>query len=440
MIETELNEVPKPNGSIPIKFIVIGMEASGKSSFIQQFVNEEVTNNNAKKANKTTLYSVDPSEKYPVRIEFEERTLNQMTEADKADAYFVPTQINPPDFREERATNKELIDQEVREFKKQRKILLGSADAFLLTLDMTNQTNFNKSVTEFMNNKAVLGKNKRIILVGTKADDVDHQQVSEEEIKKVAKQYGVPYVITSAKDNVNITEIYKVFIPKILSEKLSHLKEKIKKENKAEIKKENKSSPSFFGKLFAYIPAFFSHHSNENTKSNFQQNQNSTGFAEFEFPPSLKFLVSGEPHSGKSTLISMFAEESHFPYVSNEILENEKVISKNMIYRKEDDFQINLRLLERPKTNYSSSDSYKVFRNIDGMMIMVDMTNKASLENLSFHIKEANTVSSPNLTKIIVGTKADDSAHQEMTEADIKKVAEKYNIPYRCRARLRPTL
>ncbi len=54
------------------------------------------------------------------------------------------------------------------------------------------------------------------IIVGNKLDKSEEREVSEEEGRKFAKKYGVDYIETSAKNDMNVNKAFELLAIKIL--------------------------------------------------------------------------------------------------------------------------------------------------------------------------------------------------------------------------------
>lgn len=65
-------------------------------------------------------------------------------------------------------------------------------------------------------------KTAQIILVATKTDQVNKRQISYDEAKKLADRMQVPYIETSAKENINVTETFKLLVHNIENALSSH--------------------------------------------------------------------------------------------------------------------------------------------------------------------------------------------------------------------------
>lgn len=85
----------------------------------------------------------------------------------------------------------------------------GSHAAFII-FDLTKRDTFD-AVPRWLEayNKNISGEQNRvIILVGNKKDLSDERQISTEEAKSLADSYSMAYFETSAKDGVNVNEIF----------------------------------------------------------------------------------------------------------------------------------------------------------------------------------------------------------------------------------------
>lgn len=73
--------------------------------------------------------------------------------------------------------------------------------------DVTNRHSYEAGVAHALENiRNFAPNNVTKILVATKIDLADQRRVSHEEAKQMAEKLGIPYIETSAKDDVNIVE------------------------------------------------------------------------------------------------------------------------------------------------------------------------------------------------------------------------------------------
>ena len=94
-------------------------------------------------------------------------------------------------------------------------------DGVLITYDVTNKESFDKiyyrvkTVKKNINDK----NNTKIVLIGNKIDLKEEREISEDDGKKIAKEYNMNYYETSAKENIGINELMKDVIKDILNGK-----------------------------------------------------------------------------------------------------------------------------------------------------------------------------------------------------------------------------
>jgi len=83
------------------------------------------------------------------------------------------------------------------------------SDAAIVVFDITSEQSFSKAeywITELQTQTKT--KQMLIVLAGNKVDMEDERRVSIEDAKKLADDNGILYFETSAKNNVNVTEMF----------------------------------------------------------------------------------------------------------------------------------------------------------------------------------------------------------------------------------------
>ena len=124
------------------------------------------------------------------------------------------------------------------------------ANGIILTYDITDKNSFLKIPNWIKQIEANAPKNVKKILVGNKTDKIDtlDRVVTEEEGKKLAKDYNMHFFETSAKTGQNVTEAFDCLIKEIMKEqgiiKIEQeivLKEKNNKEEEKGCYNENKN-------------------------------------------------------------------------------------------------------------------------------------------------------------------------------------------------------
>lgn len=90
------------------------------------------------------------------------------------------------------------------------------ASAAVVVFDITHPSSFERAkkwVVELRQN--VANPSLVIALVGNKADLAEQRTVSEEDAQSYAEESGLLYFETSAKDNVNVTELFDTVAEKL---------------------------------------------------------------------------------------------------------------------------------------------------------------------------------------------------------------------------------
>ena len=108
----------------------------------------------------------------------------------------------------------------------------GSQGA-LIVYDIANEESFNNIGKWLERANEKLNENAKIILVGNKIDLADQRKVQTETASEKAKELNMPLMETSALENKNIKEVFKMLLINMYEE---YEKEKIKKKEKEKVK------------------------------------------------------------------------------------------------------------------------------------------------------------------------------------------------------------
>ena len=91
------------------------------------------------------------------------------------------------------------------------------ANAIIIVFDLSDKKSF-ISITEWLKQiEKHANANVFKFLVGNKSDLVDERKVTYEEAKQYADEHELPYIETSAKEGINITELFDSSIKSFLS-------------------------------------------------------------------------------------------------------------------------------------------------------------------------------------------------------------------------------
>ena len=108
----------------------------------------------------------------------------------------------------------------------------GSQGA-LIVYDIANEESFNNIGKWLERANEKLNENAKIILVGNKIDLADQRKVQTETALEKAQELNMPLMETSALENKNIKEVFKMLLINMYEE---YEKEKIKKKEKEKVK------------------------------------------------------------------------------------------------------------------------------------------------------------------------------------------------------------
>lgn len=116
-------------------------------------------------------------------------------------------------------------------------------DGFILTYSINSRSSFSV-LGDWLNriNSAVDIKTTPVVIAGNKCDLQEQREVSKEEGEKYAKDRGFEFLETSAKDNINIKEIFEILYRKI-HEKILKKEGEEKEKNSFQIGKNNEKNP-----------------------------------------------------------------------------------------------------------------------------------------------------------------------------------------------------
>ena len=137
-----------------------------------------------------------------------------------------------------------------------------------------------------------------------------------------------------------------------------------------------------------------------------------------------KVCVVGDSGVGKTCLLQRFTLDN---FTTNHITTvGVDFMIKNVNIEEKD---IKLQLWDK-----SGQEQYKAiisnyYKRSKGIIIVFDVTNKDSFENIGMWIKEIQEKGEANVCKILVGNKCD-SEDRNVTTEDGQKVAKEYNLQY----------
>ncbi|MBY8990408.1 MAG: GTP-binding protein [Candidatus Lokiarchaeota archaeon] len=100
------------------------------------------------------------------------------------------------------------IGGQIRQMAPYRTKFYNGANAAFIVIDRTREDTMSSVKKWYEDIKNSIPKNIPIVLVGNKSDLVAEIKISEEDIKKVAQDFGFHYILTSAKSGENVNDAF----------------------------------------------------------------------------------------------------------------------------------------------------------------------------------------------------------------------------------------
>lgn len=143
---------------------------------------------------------------------------------------------------------------------------------------------------------------------------------------------------------------------------------------------------------------------------------------------SLKLLLLGDTNTGKTSILSRFTDEknefnpSHIATIG---------MDQKMKYVNYKEYKIKLDIWDSAGQERFQAITTNYIRGVDGVIYVFDLTNIDSLNNLKnwFKLTDRN-VDSNLYKKIVMANKCDLEDKIQVSDVEIKKFCEKYNIRY----------
>ena len=140
----------------------------------------------------------------------------------------------------------------------------------------------------------------------------------------------------------------------------------------------------------------------------------------------LKLLSLGEAGVGKTSIISMYAENNFFPNQQPTIGIDFK--TKNLKYKNK---QFKILIWDTAGQERFRKITNQYYNNADGIFLVFDVTKNNTFEQISYWINEINNKIDKNKIGIIlIGNKIDINEKRQVTIEQAQKIAECFNIPY----------
>eukprot|EP01125_Pyxidicula_operculata_P015969 TRINITY_DN5451_c0_g1_i3.p1 TRINITY_DN5451_c0_g1~~TRINITY_DN5451_c0_g1_i3.p1 ORF type:complete len:190 (+),score=34.58 TRINITY_DN5451_c0_g1_i3:14-583(+) len=138
-----------------------------------------------------------------------------------------------------------------------------------------------------------------------------------------------------------------------------------------------------------------------------------------------KINLVGDSSSGKSSLLSRFAEdtftESYIPTIGADFRVKTVEI---------DGRRVKLRIWDIREGTKSIKTQIQYFRGSRAIIIVYDITDRASYENVTQWYKDINDCAPEYVQKMLIGNKCDLEVKREVGYDDARELAESLSIPF----------
>ena len=251
------------------------------------------------------------------------------------------------------------------------------SDGIILVYDVTNKSSFDNLKNWIKEIKNESSKNTPIFIIGNKTDDIENRIITTEQGKKFVEENGLILCECSAKNGVNINFI--------------------------------------FGQLITKIYQNFMSNENKLTKQIKEKIEINTIF-------SFKILILGDEYRGKSIFLNCYQNNSFEGNYFSGINEKISFLSANI--KTQNGQKVNLQIYEMSGLEEYRSSLKEHYKDSKGIVLIYDVTNKKSFDNLKNWIKDILN-ECPKFTSVfLLGNKIDDIEHRVITKEQGEKLAQ----------------
>lgn len=138
-----------------------------------------------------------------------------------------------------------------------------------------------------------------------------------------------------------------------------------------------------------------------------------------------KVIVIGDSCVGKSSLLLRLVDKEFDPDFNATIGIDFKIKILNL-----EDKIIKLQIWDSAGQDRFRAITTMYYRNSDGVILMFDVTNRNSFENIISWLHELDKYAPSNIPKILIGGKADLKLERHISYEEALEFADYWNIPY----------
>lgn len=142
-----------------------------------------------------------------------------------------------------------------------------------------------------------------------------------------------------------------------------------------------------------------------------------------EYDYLFKIIMIGDSGVGKSALLTRFADQ----YYDDEFISTIGVDFKIKTIEVEGKI-IKLQIWDTAGQERFRTITSSYYRGAHGVLIVYDVTNRSSFNNIHNWLKEVDRLSPPNIPKLLIGTKTDLVRHREVQEKEAQALTDLLKI------------
>jgi Ras-related protein Rab-1A len=144
-----------------------------------------------------------------------------------------------------------------------------------------------------------------------------------------------------------------------------------------------------------------------------------------EYDHLFKVIIIGDSGVGKSCLLSKFTDDTFNPQFITTIGIDFKIKTVEL-----DDKLIKLHIWDTAGQERFRTITTSYYRGANAIIMAFDMTNLDSFNNMERWIGEINKYASPNIYKILIGTKCDETRKIIVDDNIVYELTEKHKVDY----------
>ncbi|CAD6243174.1 unnamed protein product [Miscanthus lutarioriparius] len=260
------------------------------------------------------------------------------------------------------------------------------AHGIIIVYDVTDQESFN-NVKQWLNEiDRYASDNVNKLLVGNKSDLTANKVVATETAKAFADEMGIPFMETSAKNAINVEQAFMAMA--------------------ASIKDRMASQPAVANARPATVQI---------------RGQPVNQKTDYLF----KLLLIGDSGVGKSCLLLRFADDSYLDSYISTIGVDFKIRTVE-----QDGKTIKLQIWDTAGQERFRTITSSYYRGAHGIIIVYDVTDQESFNNVKQWLNEIDRYASDNVNKLLVGNKSDLTANRVVATETAKAFADEMGIPF----------